>query len=165
VAGSCNGSTAYWFAPGSDAYRHDRKKSAYRFRGVSTGKRKAPKGYKASDFRVPTLREVLNAFPKTPINIEIKGRTKAEEVPEYVANADALAKLLKGTKRRDLIVVSFKQEAVDRFHELVPEVSETPATWTSLIDMCVDGVMTATPVKFDKILRARPAPASCTAGR
>ena len=31
-----------------------------------------------------------------------------------------LARLLKDTQRRDLIVVSFKQEAVDRFHELVP---------------------------------------------
>ena len=219
---------AYWFSPGDDAYRHDRPKSAYVFRGVATRDRKPPKGFKASDFRVPTLREVLKAFPKTPINIEIKGRTKAEELPEYLANAESLARLLKGTKRRDLIVVSFKQEAVDRFHQLVPEVSlapgiggnatwllaggspgpgvvafqvpitftlagqtvqvttpanvarahkdgyawqvwlsddgESPATWTSLIDMCVDGVMTAQPVQFEKVLRAHPAPASCTSG-
>jgi glycerophosphoryl diester phosphodiesterase len=43
-----------------------------------------------------------------------------------VRNAEALARLLKGTKRRDLIVVSFQQAAVDRFHELVPKVDLAP---------------------------------------
>jgi hypothetical protein len=37
-----------------------------------------------ADFRVPTLREGLRAFFRTPITIEIKGRTKQEEVSEYV---------------------------------------------------------------------------------
>jgi glycerophosphoryl diester phosphodiesterase len=216
---------AYWFHRADDAYRHDRAKKAYTFRGIATGKRKPPKGYRASDFRVPTLREVLKAFPRTPINIEIKGRTKQEAVAEYVKNAEVLAALLKDTKRRDLIVVSFKQEAVDRFHELVPAVGvapgvagsasfllsggspgpgvvafqlpitydlggtryevttgpnvkkahdagyawhtwlsddgESPATWRTLIDQCVDGVMTARPVAFEKVLRAHPAPAAC----
>jgi glycerophosphoryl diester phosphodiesterase len=117
---------AYWFAPGDDAYRHDRKASAYRWRGVATGKRRPPKGYAAADFRVTTLREVLRAFPRTPINIEIKGRTKAEAIDEYVRNAEVLAKLLKPVKRKDLIVVSFKQEAVNRFHELAPGVALAP---------------------------------------
>jgi glycerophosphoryl diester phosphodiesterase len=118
---------AYWFAPsGDDAYRHDRKARSYRFRGVATGKRRAPKGARAKDFRITTLREVLRAFPKTPINIEIKGRTKNEAVAEYVRNAEALANVLKSTKRRDLIVASFVQEAVDRFHELAPEVGVAP---------------------------------------
>jgi glycerophosphoryl diester phosphodiesterase len=118
---------AYWFAPGGDnAYRHDRKATAYRFRGVATGRRRPPKGFTAADFRVPTLREVLKAFPHTPINVEIKGRTKAEAVEEYLQNADVLASLLKSSKRRDLIVVSFKQEAVDRFHELVPRIPVAP---------------------------------------
>src|SRR5215204_2024130 len=40
---------AYWFAKGDDAYRHDRARKAYRFRGVATGKRKPPKGYRRSD--------------------------------------------------------------------------------------------------------------------
>jgi glycerophosphoryl diester phosphodiesterase len=117
---------AYWFSGGAKAYDHTKPRSKYRFRGVATGQRRAPKGYKRSDFRVPTLREVLRAFPKTPINIEIKGRTKAEAVQEYVRNAEVLARLLKHTKRRDLIVVSFKQEAVDRFHELVPRIDVAP---------------------------------------
>jgi glycerophosphoryl diester phosphodiesterase len=71
---------AYWFGGGAHAYDHGRAKSAYRLRGVAAGKRRPPAGFKRSDFRVPTLREVLKAFPHTPINVEIKGRTKAEAV-------------------------------------------------------------------------------------
>jgi glycerophosphoryl diester phosphodiesterase len=216
---------AYWFAAGDDAYRHDRRAAAYGFRGIATRRQRPPKGFAASDFRVPTLREVLRAFPHTPINIEIKGRTKAEEVAEYVQNAEVLAAVLKGTKRRDLIVVSFKQEAVDRFHQLVPAVpvapgiggtadwllgnkspgpgvvafqlpitfefggqtldittkdnvarahrdgyawhtwlsndGESPRTWRTLLDWCVDGVMTARPVAFERTLRTHRRPAAC----
>jgi glycerophosphoryl diester phosphodiesterase len=215
---------AYWFAKGDDAYRHDRRRRAYKLRGIATGERKPPKGYTRADFRVPTLAQVLAAFPRTPINIEIKGRTKAEADAEYVANAETLAALLARSKRRDLIVVSFKQQAVDRFHELAPAIpvapgidgaiawyaggspgdgvvafqlpityelggqtisvtnaenvarahregfawhtwlsddGESPATWRSLIDMCVDGVMTARPVAFERVLRGHPAPEAC----
>src|SRR5215207_3250782 len=42
---------AFWFAKGDDAYRHDRKKSAYRFRGIATGKRTPPKGFTRKDFK------------------------------------------------------------------------------------------------------------------
>src|SRR3954470_6403983 len=218
---------AYWFHAADDAYRHDRSSKAYTFRGVATGKRKAPKGFKAADFRVPTLKAVLKAFPHTPINIEIKGRTKAEAVEEYLHNAEVLGALLKSSPRRDLIVVSFKQEAVDRFHEIAPRIplapgiggsadfllgnkspgpnvvafqlpityelngatlnvttadnvarahkagyawhtwlsddGESPATWTKLIDWCVDGVMTARPVAFEKLRKAHPRPAACSA--
>jgi glycerophosphoryl diester phosphodiesterase len=216
---------AYWFHAADDAYRHDRKASAYTWRGVATGKRRPPKGYTAADFRVPTLEQVLKAFPKTPINIEIKGRTKAEAVAEYERNAVVLGRLLKSSPRRDLIVVSFKQEAVDRFHAIAPKIplapgiagtadwllggkspgpnvvafqlpityvlngttldittaanvahahqdgfawhtwlsddTESPATWTKLIDWCVDGVMTARPVAFEKLLQTHRRPASC----
>ena len=216
---------AFWFSKGDDAYRHDRKRSAYKLRGIATGKRKPPRGYTRADFRVPTLKQVLKAFPRTPINIEIKGRTKAEAEAEYIKNAEVLAALLRHTKRRDLIVVSFKQKAVDRFHELVPAIAvapgidgaaawllgggspgagvvafqlpityqvgdetlsitnaenvarahgegfawhtwlsddgESPATWRKLIDWCVDGVMTAQPVAFEKVLRRYPAPEAC----
>lgn len=117
---------AYWFSKTADHYNRDKAASAYVYRGIATGKKKAPKGYKASDFRVTTLEEVLKAFPKTPINIEIKGRTKDELVPEYVYNAEVLGNLLKSSKRKDLIVVSFKQAAVNRFHEIAPQISLAP---------------------------------------
>jgi glycerophosphoryl diester phosphodiesterase len=166
----------------------------------------------------------MRAFPRTPINIEIKGRTKAEADAEYVRNAEVLAAQLAKSGRRDLIVVSFKQAAVDRFHALAPAIpvapgidgaiawyaggspgagvvafqlpityefngaplsvtnaenvarahrdgfawhtwlsddGESPATWRQLIDWCVDGVMTARPVAFERVLRGHPAPEAC----
>ena len=216
---------AYWFHAADDAYRHDRAGKAYTCRGVATGKRRPPKGFTAADFRVPTLKAVLKAFPKTPINIEIKGRTKAEATAEYLENAAVLGRLLRHNARKDLIVVSFQQDAVNRFHQIAPQIplapgiggtadwllggtspgegvvafqlpityelngttlnittadnvakahrdgyawhtwlsddGESRATWAKLIDWCVDGVMTAKPVAFEKLLRSHPAPASC----
>ena len=218
---------AYWFAPRArEHYSHDLPRRAYRFRGIATGRRKPPKGFRAADFRVPTLRQVMRAFPRTPINIEIKGRTPAETDAEYVQNAEVLAALLKETKRRDLIVVSFKQPAVDRFHELVPRIDlapgipgvanwllaggspgpgvaafqvpitfrlagtlvevtttenvarahaegyawqnwfsgddrDAPASWRRLVDMCVDGIMTASPVALERVLERKRRPDSC----
>ncbi len=118
---------AYWFAPrASEHYRHDLARRAYRFRGIATGRREPPNGFKTADFRVPTLAAVLKAFPRTRINIEIKGRTPDEATEEYVQNAEVLARLLRSTKRRNLIVVSFQQAAVDRFHELLPRIDAAP---------------------------------------
>jgi len=199
----------YWFAGGKAPYDHKAKRHPFR------GKR----------LKVPTLQEVMKAFPKTPINVEIKGRTKAEKPEEYIRNAEVLAKLLKRSPRRDIIVVSFQQPAVDRFHALAPAIPVAPGIdgaagwilnnappgdgvvafqlpityevggqvfnvttaenvarahaqgfawhtwlsddgesrqiWTNLIDWCVDGVMTAKPVAFEKLLKSHPAPASC----
>ena len=216
---------AHWFARGEDAYRHDRRRSAYRFRGIATGDRRPPAGYAAADFRVPTLREVLRAFPRTPVTIEIKSRTSREATAEYVRNAEALARALRPVRRKDLIVVSFEQQAVDRFHALRPAIGvapgisgaagyllggaapgdgvvalqlpityvlggetlqvttaetvakahrdgyawhvwlsddgESPATWRRLLGWCVDGVMTARPRAFERVLRATDVPAAC----
>ena len=218
---------AYWFAPGGgNSYRHDRQARAYRFRGVATGRKPPPRGFTAADFRVPTLRAVLKAFPHTPTNVEIKGRTKQEAVSEYLTNANALARLLRTVHRKDVIVVSFKQPAVDRFHSLLPRFAlapgvdgdaawllnnqspgpgvvafqvpitykigttvlqistpgnvarahragfawqtwfadqdvDGPASWGKLIDACVDGVMTARPVAFQRFRRSHREPSSC----
>src|SRR5215218_6423375 len=60
----------YWFTPDrSNHYSHDHGPGSYPFRGVATGERRPPKGFKAADFRVPTLRSVLRASPNKPINI------------------------------------------------------------------------------------------------
>ena len=114
---------AYNFIPGRNAVA-GQPESEYPFRGVRTGAKPPPEGYTAEDFRVPTLTEVLAAFPNTPINIEIKGQEDQE--PEFIRNAELLAQLLGGTDRRDLIVVSFNQAAVNRFHELAPAIDIAP---------------------------------------
>ena len=119
---------AYWFAPrASEHYSHDAARGAPTASAASppaAASRRRASG--RADFRVPTLAEVLKAFPRTPINIEIKGRTPDEATEEYVQNAEVLARLLKDTKRRNLIVVSFQQAAVDRFHELAPRIDLAP---------------------------------------
>ena len=114
---------AYNFIPGRNAVA-GQPESEYPFRGVRTGAKPPPEGYTAEDFRVPTLTEVMEAFPNTPINIEIKGQEDQE--PEFIRNAELLAQLLGGTDRRDLIVVSFNQAAVNRFHELAPAIDIAP---------------------------------------
>jgi glycerophosphoryl diester phosphodiesterase len=219
---------AYWFAPrAAEHYSHELPRRAYRFRGIATGRKSPPRGFSARDFKVPTLARVLRAFPRVPINIEIKGRTPDEHTQEYVRNAEVLARLLRRTGRtRKLIVASFRQAAVDRFHELLPAVhlapgidgaanwllaggspgpgvrafqvpityslsgttievttrenvaraheegyawqnwfsnedSDSPATWRRLIDMCVDGTMTARPRAYERLLREHRRPAAC----
>jgi glycerophosphoryl diester phosphodiesterase len=114
---------AYDFVPGRNAVA-GLPARRYPFRGVRTGDKKPPPGFRRSDFAVPTLRDVLRRFPHTPINIEIKGREDDEA--QFLRNAELLAALLKDTPRRDLIVVSFNQRAVDRFHELVPQIPVAP---------------------------------------
>jgi glycerophosphoryl diester phosphodiesterase len=114
---------AYNFVPGGNAVS-GLPARRYPLRGIATGDRRPPKGFRRRDFRVPTLAEVLRAFPHTPINIEIKGRDDAEA--QFLHNADLLAAQLKHTRRRDLIVVSFNQRAVDRFHAAVPQVPVAP---------------------------------------
>lgn len=114
---------AYNFVPGRNAVS-GLPARRYPLRGVRTGDRRPPRGSARSDFRVPTLREVLRAFPHTPLNVEIKGRD--DEPAEFLRNAELLADELAGTRRRDLIVVSFHQPAVDRFRALAPGIPVAP---------------------------------------
>ena len=114
---------AHNFIPGRNAVR-GAPASSYPYRGVRTGKRPAPRGYGRNDFRIPTLREVMRAFPDVPINIEIKG--SESEPATYLRNAEALAAMLKDSARTDLIVVSFHDEAIDRFHQLAPRIPLAP---------------------------------------
>lgn len=210
---------AYNFVPGENAVA-GRPASDYPFRGMRTGRNPAPAGFDPTDFRIPTLAEVFSAFPDVPVNIEIKGKTQAEK---FVV-ADRLADFLKRAGRTDVLVASFDQEAVDRFHRRAPRfdvapgvdgiagflLSNVPApagtkalqipitfklgpatlevvtpeyvgkahragyavhvwldkseendeTYGRLLDLCVDGIMTAEPTKLETFLAARRAPRS-----
>jgi glycerophosphoryl diester phosphodiesterase len=114
---------AYNFVPGRNAVE-GLPAGRYPLRGVRTGDRRPPRGFKARDFRVPTLAEVMRAFPHTPINIEIKGRD--DDPAQFLANAEILGRRLASSRRRDVIVVSFNQPAVNRFHELAPRIAVAP---------------------------------------
>jgi glycerophosphoryl diester phosphodiesterase len=142
----------YWFRPGT--YSHDYSPGVtYPYRGIHDGTVPPPAGYSASDFVIPTLRQVLDTFPNTPINIEIKmiktttgtGGGCTNTVPNYCDDptasmpvADALADLLdepQYASRTDIIVVSFSDALIDEFHSqdaggnvaLAPGVDDTTA--------------------------------------
>lgn len=114
---------AHWFVPGCGTC-HGQDAAAYAFRGVATGERPAPDGYTAADFRVPTLREVLETFPGVLLNVEIK-RTRPETSPYERTMADLLAEFGRGT---DTVVASFSDSAVTRFKLYNRDVSTSPGT-------------------------------------
>jgi glycerophosphoryl diester phosphodiesterase len=99
--------------------------ASYPLRGVRTGDRRPPAGYRPKDFAVPALREVLKAFPHVPLNIEIKG-TSDDDVESFLHNARLLARMLNKTGRTDIIVTSFNDRAVAAFHELAPQIPLAP---------------------------------------
>ena len=104
----------------------DRPESAYPFRGVRTGEVRPPRGFSPDDFRIPTLGEVMEAYPEVPINIEIKGASDAD-TGSFLRNAEILAAYLNQLGRTDgIIVASFHDEALTRFHELAPQIDLAP---------------------------------------
>ncbi len=100
-------------------------KDSYPLRGVRTGDVSPPLGYGPDDFGIPTLEEMLVAFPDVPMNIEIKGRSD-DDTDSFLKNADRLVALLRRVPHPPLVVVSFNQDAVDRFHAALPAISVAP---------------------------------------
>jgi glycerophosphoryl diester phosphodiesterase len=116
---------AYDFVPGL-GIRSGMPADDYRFRGIRTGERKPPLGFKPRDFRIPTLQEVMRAFPEVPINIEIKGRADTD-LASFNRNAEHLAALLNRLGRTGgIIVASFNDAALQTFHQLAPDIKLAP---------------------------------------
>src|SRR4029079_19401784 len=80
---------AYNFVPGRNAVS-GLPASSYPYRGIRTGQKKPPAGFHPDDFRIPTLDEVLAAFPGVPLNVEIKGQSDTNNY-SFLHNADILA--------------------------------------------------------------------------
>lgn len=114
---------AYWFVPDVGT-THDRDEADYTLRGIATDENDPPEGFTASDFRIPTLREVLETFPDVYINIEIKNTA-----PDTTPYEQTLAALLAEHDRTDdVIVVSFLDHAVELFKAFAPDISTATAT-------------------------------------
>jgi glycerophosphoryl diester phosphodiesterase len=151
---------AYNFVPGRSAVPGLPPES-YPLRGVRTHDQPPPEGYKAADFAIPSLREVLRTFPDVPINIEIKG-TSDTDVASFLHNTALLAKLLKKTDRTDIIVTSFNDRAVALFHQLAPRIPIAPGSGELIAYFLagvrpIDGtVALQIPVQFSGIPVATP---------
>ena len=110
---------AYWFIEGEGTV-HDasRPASDFTWRGVATGDRRPPARFTANDFTVPTLDELLEAFPTTLLNIELKPTVAMTGRLEV-----AVAQLLRAHGRTDdVIVASFNDQSVEIFKAIAPEV-------------------------------------------
>jgi glycerophosphoryl diester phosphodiesterase len=117
---------AHNFVPG-EGVESDAPESAYRFRGIRTGERKPPPGFRANDFRIPTLAQVMRRWPTVPINIEIKGNADTDQA-SYNRNAETLAAFLNRLGRtRGIIVASFNDAALERFNQRAPRIDLAPA--------------------------------------
>ena len=105
---------AYWFVPGADT-TPGREPSDYPFRG------RAPND---PDFRIATLREVLEQFPEVVLNLDVK-----QTAPQVEPYENTLARLLAEYDRRDdVIVASFLDRATARFAAFAPDVPTSPGT-------------------------------------
>ncbi len=105
---------AYWFIPGADV-TPGRPAEEYPYRGRAATD---------PDFRIATLREVLEALPGVVLNLDIK--ETAPVVPPYEA---ALAALLAEYGRTDdVIVASFLDPATDAFSAAAPDVATSAGT-------------------------------------
>ena len=116
---------AYWFVPGRGT-RQGRP-------GVvvplprRAHRRQAPAA-RLPRHRLPHPRRSRRCCARSrevPMNIEIKGRDGDDDAV-YRRTAELLAAVLKRSGRRDIIVASFEQPAIDRFHELAPRVPVAP---------------------------------------
>ena len=116
---------AHWFVPGENTTT-EAPAEHYVFRGVRTGEKKPPPGYRKRDFRILELDELIQRYPDVPINIEIKGSGDTN-LQSFLRNAEVLAAYLNELGRTEgIMVASFNDAALERFHELAPEIDLAP---------------------------------------
>jgi len=117
---------AYWFIPGADV-TPGRPPADYPYRG---------RAVTDNDFRIATLREVLQTFPGVVLNLDIK--QTAPVVAPYEASLAQL--LVEFDRHDDVIVASFLDTATESFARLgtgIPTSAGTLATaefWRAVHD-------------------------------
>ena len=117
---------AHEFVPGCGTCA-GRPEADYTLRGYATGERPIPAElaeFTPNDFKIPTLREVLETFPRELINIEIKAT--APDTAPYERELAAL--LAEFGRTDDTIVVSFLDHATEAFKVFAPLVSTAVGT-------------------------------------
>lgn len=105
---------AYWFVPGEGTLP-DAPPAAYPYRGRAPGDRR---------FGVASLAEVLEDFPATLLNLDVK-----EGPPAVEAYESELAALLQAHGRADdVIVTSFDDHRIARLRMAAPKIGTAPGT-------------------------------------
>ncbi len=120
---------AHKFRPGTGHYgfpHGEAPASDYPYRGMALeGGPTPPTGYTRNDFRIATFREVLDAFPNTPINVDMKAPGNnpalASEAAEEMANIMADYP----ERTNDVIVASFSSPAMTAFYDAMAEKGKT----------------------------------------
>ncbi len=109
---------AYWFNTACNTC-HSQPEADYVWRGVRTGAKPPPGGYRPDDFAIATFKDVATRFPDRPLNVELKGQD--------MAAAAELAVELRQLERLDsTVVTSFDDNLIAAFHALAPEVAVSP---------------------------------------
>ncbi|MEX1220460.1 MAG: glycerophosphodiester phosphodiesterase family protein [Solirubrobacterales bacterium] len=154
---------AWKFTPGKGHYGFD-EADPHPFRGIATGDKPPPTGYTANDFRIATFEEVIEAFPDTPLNIDMKDSGQDPSVS--LAAAEALAEIMNAHPERseDVIVASFDQAALERFHELAPNHKALSGSLDGTVPYAFGGPISPAPVaiqppdlfEFGSVVRTVP---------
>jgi glycerophosphoryl diester phosphodiesterase len=168
---------AFWFAPrATEHYSHSLPPRSYRFRGIATGRREPPRGFKAADFRV-----LVVSFRQAAVDRFHELLPRIDLAP----GIDGAAAWLIGGGSPGPGVVAFQVPITFRTGGTLLEVTtadsvarahregyawqnwfsnddrDAPATWRRLIDMCVDGIMTSRSSALERVLSRHKRAASC----
>jgi glycerophosphoryl diester phosphodiesterase len=133
---------AYWFSPGLATYYDKNDPVPHPYRGMADGNPSPPAGYSASDFKIATFDQVLDAFPDTPINVELKPYTDPTET------AEAAAAVLADHPGReaDVIINSFSQAMIEAFHTAAPNHLALGGSLEGTLSYVTGNPITPTPV-------------------
>lgn len=136
---------AWKFSPGKGHYGYD-PNDPHPYRGIATGQVEPPPGYTADDFKITTLEEVLAAFPDTPLNVDMKA--PRSDVALADAAAVEVARIMNAHPERseDVIIASFFQGAMEKFHELAPGHKALTASEEALLGYISSRPIVPTPV-------------------
>ncbi len=132
----------YWFSPGLATYYPKDQDVPHPYRGVATGDIPPPDGYTANDFRIATFSEILDAFPDTPMNVELKPYADAQATAEAAA-ADLAAH---PGREQDVIINAFSQSMIEKFHAAAPNHLALGGSLEKTLNYITGAPITPTPV-------------------
>ncbi|MCB0863354.1 MAG: hypothetical protein KDB66_09105 [Solirubrobacterales bacterium] len=120
------------------------------WRGVATGDVPPPTGFAPNDFKIPTFDEVLDAFPDTPINIELKqvGALSQEDIDNTAATMAGILAAHPGHDE-NVIINSFGQEMLDAMHLARPEHKSYSGSQDASLAYINGQPITPTPVAIE----------------